>query len=237
MNKTNLKKTTFIVPIRNEKINVTLFYQTINTLYFNFDVLFVYDLINENSLDELKQINQTNPRVKFIFSKFPGVKKSITFALDHVTSEYVGILLADDLGIIYNLDGVVDLLKKNPKAIISATRYTKGGKRMYGSFIEILFSRTANSIFKILYNLDDATTAFRFGKTKRLIEIYKKTKNNDWSINLEISFIAKENHIPIIFVPIISIDRLRFGESTFKLSSWFCEYILIFLKQIKRGYH
>jgi hypothetical protein len=237
MNKTNLKKTTFIVPIRNEKINVTLFYQTINAIYFNFDVLFVYDLTNENSINELKQINKTNPRVKFIFSKIPGVKRSITLALSHVKSECAGVLLADDLGILYRLDEVVDLLKKNPEAIISATRYTKGGKRMYGSFVEILFSKTANSIFKILYNLDDATTAFRFGKTKKLLKIYNQTKNNDWSINLEISFIAKKNLIPIIFVPIISIDRLRFGESTFKLKTWFYEYILIFLKKIKGGYH
>lgn len=237
MKKIKLEQTTFIVPIRNEKINVTLFYQTINCLYNQFNIIFVYDLKNDNSIRELIKINKIDSRIKFVFSKDAGVKKSITCALNQVKSKFAGILLADDLGIIYKLDEVIYALQKNPNAIISATRYTKGGKRMFGSTIEIIFSTMANFIFKIIYNLDDATTAFRFAKTKLLIKAYNETKNNDWSINLEISFIAKKNGTPIIFVPVISIDRLRFGESTFKLKTWLLQYISIFLKKLKGGYH
>lgn len=237
MKKNNLDDITFIVPVRNEAVNITLFYETINTLYTNYNVIFIYDFKNDNSINELIHISTINSNVKYLYSKKKGIRESIIYGLNNVKTKNVGVLLADDLGILYKLDILHSLVIKNPEKIISGTRYTKGGKRMYGSFVEIIFSKTANLIFKILYNLDDATTAFKFGNLETIKSIYNKTVNNNWSINLEVAFIAKKNNIEIIFVPIISIDRLRFGKSTFKLKTWLIQYLKIFLKKLNGKYN
>ena len=63
---------------------------------------------------------------------------------------------------------MLDLAIKNDFDFVSSTRYSKGGKRLGGSLIGSILSRTANKLFNLLSNvpLTDCTTGIKLFKKK-----------------------------------------------------------------------
>ena len=233
--KKSLKNLVLIVPIKNEKINVTLMTYNINILYSDVEIIFVYDTKSENSLSDLKKLKKKF-KINFIYSKNKGISGSINTALKScVENKLIGIALADDLGVIYQLDIIYkEMFKlKNKKTVLTTTRYSKGGKRLHGSKPEYLLSFLANLFFRLIYKTSDATTACRFAWKKDFYLLSKNINERSWAYNLVFITLAKKKNFKIIEVPIISIDRLKFGNSTFKLFSWIIKYLKVFFKSIK----
>ena len=64
-------------------------------------------------------------------------------------------------------------------------------------------------------------------------EIELDARPAGWAVAFELSIKAQLQDYKVGEVPVISIDRLFGGESTFKLGPWFVEYLRWFIWGIK----
>ncbi len=228
-----------IVPIMDEKVNVSLLAYNVNILYEGVEIIFIYENENDNSIPEIENLKKSF-KIQSHKTDKSGISGSIKTGLKYVNeSGIVGIGLADDLGIVYQLDEIYkSLTKYNPsdKIVLTTTRYSKGGKRLHGSKIEHFISVIANFFLKFIYGTTDCTTACRFSFKKNFFDLSKNIEEETWAFNLLFISNAKKNNYEIIEVPLISIDRIKFGNSTFNLLSWIMKYLKTLTKSIKNLY-
>ena len=151
-----------IVPIMDEKVNVSLLAYNVNILYEGVEIIFIYENENDNSIPEIENLKKSF-KIQSHKTDKSGISGSIKTGLKYVNeSGIVGIGLADDLG--------------------------------------------------------------------------KDIEEETWAFNLLFISNAKKNNYEIIEVPLISIDRIKFGNSTFNLLSWIMKYLKTLTKSIKNLY-
>jgi len=124
--------------------------------------------------------------------------------------------------------------------LVSCTRYAHGGRRLGGTKIGHILSWMANKLFLYLFNssLSDCTTGIKMFRKTLFDEIQLDSSPVGWAVAFELSIKAQLQGCKLGEVPIISIDRLFGGESTFKLGPWFAQYLRWFiwgLKNLKKG--
>ena len=80
--------------------------------------------------------------------------------------DYILITAVDEIFPIIAINEMLNLAIKNDFDFVSGTRYSKGGKRLGGSLIGSILSRTANKLFNLLSNipLTDCTTGIKLLK-------------------------------------------------------------------------
>ena len=127
------------------------------------------------------------------------------------------------------------MIVKDNYDFVSGTRYSKGGKRLGGSFIGSILSRLANKLFKFLSNvpLSDCTTGIKLFKKSVWNSIKLESKPIGWAFAFELSIKTYLKGFKITEFPLKSVDRLFGGSSTFKLGSWVKEYLRWFVWGIK----
>lgn len=97
-----MKKITYIFPIYNEAENIPLLYSTIFNVVkdiskkYEIEFIFVNDGSKDESFEELKRIQITDPRVKIInFARNYGHQIAVTAGLDYSDSDAVVIMDSD----------------------------------------------------------------------------------------------------------------------------------------------
>ena len=110
---------------------------------------------------------------------------------------------------------------------VSCTRYAHGGRRLGGSFIGGVLSRTANRLLHMFCGskLSDATTGIKMFRKSVFDAMHLEAKPVGWAVTFEMALKAQLGGLKLGEVPIISIDRLYGGQSSFKLGPWFWEYL------------
>jgi len=108
---------------------------------------------------------------------------------------------------------------------VSGTRYAYGGRRLHGSLAGIIFSTFANFLFRQCgYVLTDATTAFKMLKRSSFDQLNLQSRPIGWVVAFEIGIKAQLAGFKLGEVPVVSIDRIYGGQSTFRFWSWMVEY-------------
>ena len=122
---------------------------------------------------------------------------------------------------------------------VSGTRYKKGGKRLGGSLIGHLLSVLANKSFGLLTNfpLSDLTTGIKMFKKNFFQKVEISSNPVGWVFAFELSIRAYTMKLKIGEVPLISVDRLFGGASTFKLGKWVKEYLRCYFWGLKKIYN
>ena len=118
---------------------------------------------------------------------------------------------------------------------VSGTRYKNGGKRLGGSLIGHLLSFIANKSFSFItkFPLSDLTTGIKMFKKNFYDKIEISSNPVGWVFAFEMSIKAYTMNLKIGEVPLISVDRLFGGTSTFKLGAWIKEYLKCYFWGIK----
>ena len=98
----------------------------------------------------------------------------------------------------------------------------------------------ANKLFFYFFKsaLTDCTTGIKMFRRSILDEIILESRPVGWAVAFELSIKAQLQGYKLGEVPIISIDRLFGGESSFKLGPWFVEYLRWFfwgIRTLKRS--
>jgi hypothetical protein len=143
------------------------------------------------------------------------------------------IFAADEIGPVLAVDDMLYLMEKGCD-LVSCTRYAYGGRRLGGSMIQRILSVAGNFLFKSLAGaqLTDSTTGIKMFK-KSFFEKIKLQSSVGWAVVFEMTIKSQIMGVKFGEVPIISIDRLYGGKSTFKIGAWMKEYLKLFLFGLK----
>jgi dolichol-phosphate mannosyltransferase len=119
---------------------------------------------------------------------------------------------------------------------VSCTRYAHGGRRLGGSLLGGLLSRIANRLFFVFARspFTDATTGCKMFRKSVFERFALEGRPIGWAFAFEMAIKAQQLNLKLGEVPLVSIDRLFGGESSFKIGPWIVEYLRWFMWGLRR---
>jgi dolichol-phosphate mannosyltransferase len=165
-----------------------------------------------------------------------GVLNALNAGVGNARGACVLIFAADEVGPILAIDDMLALMDQGCD-FVSCTRYAYGGRRLGGSWIGGVLSRTANRLFCKLsgFQLTDATTGIKMFRRALFATFDLQARPVGWAVAFEMGIKAQLAGLQLGEVPIVSIDRLYGGESTFTLGPWVVEYLKWFVWGIRQS--
>jgi dolichol-phosphate mannosyltransferase len=215
-----------LMPVRNDETSVAVIVKVLNALVnVSHELLVVTDDPLDTTIPVIEHLSLTYKNLRHISNKEGiGVLNAVKAGVKAAKGKYVLIYAADEMGPVLAIDDMLTLMDSGCD-FVSGTRYSKGGKRYGGSIIGHLLSRVANSLFNFVSAtaLTDCTTGLKIFR-RELFEKFELTPGSGWSFAFQMAISAQRMGLRIGEVPIVSIDRLFGGQSTFKLIPWICSY-------------
>jgi dolichol-phosphate mannosyltransferase len=227
---------TVLIPVRNEGVNIKIISKILHAIIeVPHEVLFVHDKPNDDCVAIVKNLAGLYPNTRTIYNETGvGIINALKVGAKASQGKYILIFAADEVGPALAIDDMLYLMDEGCD-LVSCTRYAHGGRRLGGSKIGHFLSWLANKLFLHLSNsaLSDCTTGIKIFRKSLLNEIQLEARPVGWAVAFELSIKAQLQGCKLGEVPIISIDRLFGGESTFELGPWFIEYLKWFVWGIK----
>jgi hypothetical protein len=224
------------MPVRNEGLNLKIMLKILRAvLEINHEVLVVCDDPADTSIPLVEQMQENYPNLRLVLNQYGrGVTNAIRAGVDSARGEYVLIFAADEVGPVLAIEDMLQLMNEGAE-FVSCTRYAHGGRRLGGSIIGQLLSRTANRLFYALSGcaLTDATTGIKMMRRTAYYKLNLTARPVGWAVAFEMSMKAQLAGLKLGEVPIISVDRLYGGESTFRVGPWTIEYFRWFVWGIR----
>src|SRR5436189_1870185 len=139
---------TILLPVRNEEMNLRVMLRIIRTvLEYPHEVLVIHDTLDDKSIPIVREAQPTYPGLRLVHNTLgPGVINAIRAGVAEAHSDIVTILCADDTGPVLVVDDMLALMHENCD-FVSCTRYANAGRRLGGSLVGGMLSRTANWLF------------------------------------------------------------------------------------------
>lgn len=242
--KTTTKTTlSILLPVRNEGINVEMMLKILSVVIdVPHEILVIYDFSEDDTIPVIKKIQRKLKNVRLVYNSFGrGVPNALKAGISEARGKYILIFAVDDAGPALAINDMIWLLDRGCD-LVSCTRYAYGGRRLGGSLVEGILSRIANRLFGFLSgsSLTDSTTGFKVFKKSILDEIVLESAPRGWAVLFELVVKAEAYGFKLGEVPIISIDRLYGGKSTFRLGPWLREYLrwffwgIVHLRSLKK---
>ena len=228
-----------VIPVYNEDETCELFVDVLEaTVKTPHEVIIVYDSLNDTTIPS---INNLKKKYNNIYSVFNNEKKGAVNAfkkgLESSKSDIVLLSTIDEIFPIIIIDEMYDLINIHDCDMVSGTRYKFGGKRYGGFFIGKNLSRLANLLFNFITNfpLSDSTTGFKMFKKKFFENIKIESRPIGWAFAFEMAIKFSIEGAKFGEVPLIAVDRVFGGKSTFKGNAkrWTKEYFRWFWWGIK----
>jgi dolichol-phosphate mannosyltransferase len=221
-----------LIPVRNEGLNVRLMIRILRgTLDAPAEVLVIYD----DEGDDAQALNLEVPEgaitVRAIRNALgPGIPNAIRTGVSAAAGSYVLVFAADEVGPVLAIEDMLTLMDQGCD-LVSCTRYAMGGRRLGGSFLGGLLSRLANSLYHHVVGsvFTDATTGIKMFRREALERLDLRARPVGWVFAFELAIKAELAGLRLGEVPIISIDRLYGGTSSFRLGPWLVEYARWFI--------
>lgn len=234
-------KLSIILPVRNEadsiRIAVPILEAVISVPH---EILVVYDFPEDTTVPAVQELRARYRNVRPLHNTLGrGVANAIRTGVREAVGEYIALFAADDIMPVLALGGMTNLLDRGCE-FVSGTRYAHGGKRYGGSKLQFLFSWTGNAVFQILSGsvLTDCTTGYKMFRRNVFDKMSIESKAVSWSVVFELGVKAQTHGLKLGEVPIISVDRLYGGVSSFALKKWLKEYFAWFwwgIKELRRS--
>ena len=234
------KQLSIVLPVYNEKESLSLMIKILNsTLDFENEILIVYDNEDDNSIPEAKKLQNQFDNLVLVHNKLgKGVKYALQAGVNNSKYDNILITAVDEIFPILSIEKMLNMIVKNNYDFVSGTRYINGGIRLGGSLLGHFLSRIANKSFCLITKcpMSDLTTGIKMFKKSFYQKIEISTNPIGWVFAFELSIKAYTMNLKVGEVPLISVDRLFGGSSTFKFGPWLKEYLRWFfwgLKKIK----
>lgn len=230
-------KLSILLPVRNEAANVPIMVKMLNALVdIPHEILIVYDFPDDTSITPTKKLQKNISQVKLVHNTLgKGVANAIRAGVAASSGSYILLFAVDEIGPVTVIKDMAALLDAGCD-FVSCTRYAHGGRRLGGSFIESTLSKAGNKLFQLLSGsaFTDSTTGIKMFKKSIFKTIHLEAKPIGWAVVFELAIKAQLNGLKLGEVPIISLDRLYGGQSTFRLGPWFKEYLRWFFWGARR---
>ena len=224
----NKNKVSIILPCYQERSYIEVTLKLLKVFCkFEYEVLIVVDSINDKTVFAFNDVKSDYLEARLIINNTGNSAiNAIEVGIAEAKHNIILLHVIDDIGPILSFNQMHDLIIKGCD-FVSANRYSKNGKRVGGSLISQIISRIGNYSLFILSNncFLDSTTGIKMFKKEIFHRIDRISKPVGWAGIFEITLkIQTDPNLLLGEVPVISLDRIYGGESTFKLSSWIFEY-------------
>jgi dolichol-phosphate mannosyltransferase len=221
-----------LLPVRNEGINLRIMVKLLKAmLEVPHELLIVYDFPGDDSIAITRDMQKQWTNLRLVHNqRGRGVINAIQAGVDAAVGDYVLLFAADEVGPLLAIEDMLALMQEGCD-LVSCSRYAHGGRRLGGSLIGGVLSRFANRLFHRLAGcvLSDATTGIKLFRRSLFSTLQLEAKPVGWAVTFEMAMKAQFAGWKLGEVPIISIDRLYGGKSTFRLGSWTAEYLRWFI--------
>jgi len=221
-----------LLPVRNEGINLKVMLKILRSVVEEpHEVIVITNTEEDDSIAVVKVIQKQYSELRCAHNKLgPGVVNAIRTGVEVSKGRYILIFAADEVGPVLAIEDMIALMDDGCD-FVSCTRYKHGGRRLGGSLIAGLLSRTANKLFQMLTHspFSDATTGIKMFRREIFDKLDLQCKPIGWAVAFEMAIKAQHANIRLGEIPIVSIDRLYGGESSFNLGPWVIEYSKWFL--------
>jgi glycosyltransferase involved in cell wall biosynthesis len=225
-------KLSVLLPVRNEGVNLRLMLKVLEAVVETpHEVLIVYDFPEDDSIPVVQSLQAGHPNLRLIHNTLGGgVINAIRAGVGAARGEVVLITVVDDVGPVLSIEPMLVLIQAGCD-FVSSTRYALGGRRLGGSPIGGALSRLANRLFHWIAGcaLTDATTGMKMFRRSVFDQFQLEANPVGWAVVFEMAIKAQYLGLKLGEVPLVSIDRLYGGESSFHLGSWTIEYLRWFL--------
>jgi dolichol-phosphate mannosyltransferase len=221
-----------LIPVKNEGLNLTIMLKILRAVVdVPHEVLVVFDREGDDSLFVVDAMAPQYPTIRAVHNTLgAGILNALRSGIARARGKYVLIFAADEVGPVLAIDDMLALMDQGCE-FVSCTRYAYGGRRLGGSLVGGLLSRLANWLFCRLSGcrLTDATTGIKMFRPELFETLRLQARPVGWAVAFEMAIKAQVAGLRLGEVPIISIDRLYGGKSTFALGSWTVEYLRWFV--------
>lgn len=229
-------KLSILMPVYNETINIEIMVKILSTVVeVEHEILIVHDDPLDKSVPTVKKLRKKFPNLKLIHNQLgKGVPNAIKAGVYASKGKYILLFAVDEIGPVLALQDMLQLMKEGC-GLVSATRYAYGGRRLGGSIIGHSLSWTANKLLRLFCSSTptDCSTGIKMFTKKVFKQLTLESKPVGWSVAFELAIKAQVAGIKMGEVPVISIDRLYGGKSTFSALPWIKEYLRWFFWALK----
>ena len=229
-----------IVPVKNDKISILPFVEFINKfLKIEKELIFVLDDEKDETLKSILKCKKNYKFISYFINNSVGPKSAVETGFKNINSNIFCIMCVDEIMPIMALNKMYNKIYYEDYDFISATRYNREGKRYGGNLLGKTFSFLANYSFNFFKKtkLSDHTTGIKMMKKKVWTNIKLTSPGKTWAFSFELSLKVLKSDYKVSEVSIISLDRIFGGQTSFKFSSFFKEYLIWYiwgLRNIKR---
>jgi glycosyltransferase involved in cell wall biosynthesis len=221
-------KLSILLPVRNEGINLRIMVKLLKAMVeVPHEVLIVYDFPEDDSIPVIRAMEKDWANLRLVHNqRGRGVINAIREGVSAAVGDYVLLFAADEVGPLLAIEDMLALMQEGCD-IVSCSRYAHGGRRLGGSVIGGILSRFANRLFHQLAGcvLSDATTGIKLFRRSLFPTLRLESKPVGWAVTFEMAMKAQLAGWKLGEVPVISVDRLYGGKSTFRLGPWTKEYL------------
>lgn len=225
-------KLSIIIPVRNDAPSVNIMVRVLDALVsVANEIIVVYDDLSDTSIPVIAALQPRFPQLRGVHNDHGrGVLPALRRGFSAARGDYVMIFAADEIGPALVIDKMLALMDKGCD-LVSATRYAGGGRRYGGSLLGHALSRLANILFGLCSAtaLSDCTTGIKMMRRGIFEQLGVEGIGAGWSCAFEIAIRAQRQGLKLAEVPIVSIDRLFGGQSTFQPIPWIIAYSRLFL--------
>lgn len=220
-----------VIPVRNDAPSVDVMTRILGVMVeVPHELLIVYDDPADDSVPVIGRLRASHPQLRGILNtRGHGVLNAVRTGVEHATGRYVMIYAADEIGPVLAVKRMLALMDAGCE-FVSATRYRRGGKRYGGSLVGRILSSTANFLFGVLSAsaFTDCTTGLKMFRRDVFDLLELSSTGGGWSFAFEMGIKAQILGLKLGEVPIVSIDRLFGGQSTFQPGPWIKAYFYWF---------
>ena len=216
------------MPVYNETTNIEIMVKILSTIVeVKHEILIVHDDPVDLSIPVVEKLQDKYNNLKLIHNNIGrGVPNAIRAGVNASKGQYILLFAVDEIGPVLALHDMLELMKEGC-GLVSATRYAYGGRRLGGSRLGHFLSWGANKLllFFCRSTPTDCSTGIKIF-TKEVFEQFTLESNPvGWSVAFELAIKAQIAGVKMGEVPVISIDRLYGGKSTFSALPWIREYL------------
>ena len=232
-------KLSLLLPVRNEGLNLKILLKILRAVVdCPHEVLIIYDREDDDSAPVARAMESEHPEIRGVHNtRGAGVVNALKAGVDAAVGRYVLIFAADEVGPVLAIDDMIALMDDGCD-FVSCTRYAYGGRRLGGSLIGGILSRIANNLFCRLTSLrlTDATTGIKMFRRELFEPLDLHARPVGWAVTFEMAIKAQLANLKLGEVPIVSIDRLYGGQSSFSLGPWVFEYLRWFMWGVRQAF-
>ena len=215
-----------LVPVRNEGVNLEIFIKMLETFVETpHEVLIIHDTPDDNRIDVVKRLFERYNSLRLIHNtKGIGIPNALKSGVEASKYEYLMMLVADDIGFVFSVEKMVSLMDKGYD-LVNGSRMLPRSKTMDEAFSHRKLAKFANKMFKFISRsrLTDPTLGIKVFRKSKFRELNLVAKPVGWAVLYELALKSQKHKWRVTEVPVISINRLFGGKSTFSYK-WVKEY-------------